>query len=381
MPRLKENDGRLSGQQFQLLQEALLDSYALTALTAMLRFRLDRQREHLSLANDLPTVVFDVISRAEDESWTAELLAGARASRPENARLLVLGQQFGLSTPTPPRPELELRIKEANGFLDVVQWREGLGRAENRVCRVEETESGGAPFGIGTGFLVGPDLIMTNHHVLKRVIAGKVPSQQVGFRFDYKTLADGVAVNPGRIYRLATTSWDVDHSPHSPLDEQVDPPQAPGPEELDYALVRLSASAGNDPISGGKDADPDAPPRGWIDLPDREHDFDKEKALFILQHPDARPLKLAIDTESVVGTAARDGMQTRVRHTTNTEPGSSGSPCFDANWNLVALHHSGDPRYYAHGVAPAYNQAVPVKAIRALLTKRDRVGLLGAQEL
>ena len=90
MPRLKDNDGRLSGQQFQLMQEALLDGYSFAALTAMLRFRLDRQREHLSLANDLPTIVFDVISRAEDESWTAELLAGARASRPDNARLLTL---------------------------------------------------------------------------------------------------------------------------------------------------------------------------------------------------------------------------------------------------------------------------------------------------
>jgi V8-like Glu-specific endopeptidase len=31
----------------------------------------------------------------------------------------------------------------------------------------------------------------------------------------------------------------------------------------------------------------------------------------------------------------------RVQYLTDTLPGSSGSPVFDSEWNLVALHHSG----------------------------------------
>ena len=31
----------------------------------------------------------------------------------------------------------------------------------------------------------------------------------------------------------------------------------------------------------------------------------------------------------------------RVQYLTDTEPGSSGSPVFDKEWNVVALHHSG----------------------------------------
>jgi V8-like Glu-specific endopeptidase len=31
----------------------------------------------------------------------------------------------------------------------------------------------------------------------------------------------------------------------------------------------------------------------------------------------------------------------RVQYLTDTEPGSSGSPVFDSQWRLVALHHSG----------------------------------------
>ena len=31
----------------------------------------------------------------------------------------------------------------------------------------------------------------------------------------------------------------------------------------------------------------------------------------------------------------------RVQYLTDTLPGSSGSPVFDEQWNVVALHHSG----------------------------------------
>ena len=57
---------------------------------------------------------------------------------------------------------------------------------------------------------------------------------------------------------------------------------------------------------------------------------------------------------------------------TNTSPGSSGSPCFDKGWNLVALHHSGDPA----GVL-RHNQGVPIGAIRRLLESRGKLNLVG----
>ena len=70
---------------------------------------------------------------------------------------------------------------------------------------------------------------------------------------------------------------------------------------------------------------------------------------------------------------------TRVRYRTNTEPGSSGSPCFDQNWSLVALHHSGDPNF--DGIKqPEYNRGIPIAAIRSLIEARGLAGALGAQE-
>ena len=66
--------------------------------------------------------------------------------------------------------------------------------------------------------------------------------------------------------------------------------------------------------------------------------------------------------------------KTRVRYATNTEAGSSGSPVFDLDWNLVALHHLGDPAY---DHPPAYNQGVPIDKIRERLTKAGKASALG----
>jgi hypothetical protein len=79
-------------------------------------------------------------------------------------------------------------------------------------------------------------------------------------------------------------------------------------------------------------------------------------ALFIVQHPGTGPMKLALETNSILRLY---GQGRRVRHQTNTEKGASGAPCFDANWNLTAVHHSGDPR-----LTPTWNEAVPIHLIR-----------------
>jgi V8-like Glu-specific endopeptidase len=81
------------------------------------------------------------------------------------------------------------------------------------------------------------------------------------------------------------------------------------------------------------------------------------------------PLKLAMETQAIMGLNQNS---TRVKYRTNTEPGSSGSPCFDADWNLVALHHLGDPNFSK----PEYNQGIPFMAILDALEKADKKHLL-----
>jgi V8-like Glu-specific endopeptidase len=233
-----------------------------------------------------------------------------------------------------------------------------LGEAEVRVCRVETSTS------FGTGFLVGPNLVMTNYHVVADVLEDRQSVRDVVFRFDYRLLADGTTLNPGTEFRLHDSAWRVDDSPYSPE----------GPDELDYALLRLDDSPGTMPINFNE---PGGQARGWFNVPTNSVCLKPGDPLHILQHPDARPLELALDTEAIIGISAN---RTRVRYRTNTQRGSSGSPCFDAEWNLVALHHGGDPSYGDLSEKGDWNQGVLFDVIVRRLNEQ-KVGYLLNQPL
>jgi hypothetical protein len=344
---------QVRGRQYQQLVEALVNAFPGTnALQMMLQFRLEKSLAELAaLPNPINQVAFQVIENSNAEGWTAQLIAAARESRPGNPLLLKLAEDFGLTAAT---SELERKVRDDLSYLNIAEWRERLGEIEARVCRVE------TQYTMGTGFLIGPDLAITNYHVMKEVIENPPASAQVVLRFDYKQLAGGATVNPGTEVRLAK-NWLIDSSPYSAVDLLADPgDQTPSPDELDYALLRLADDVGDQPVAGAK-ADPGTPKRGWI-KPQVTYPFPKDAPVFIVQHPEARPLQLALDTKSVI---ARNGNKTRVRYVTNTEKGSSGSPVFDENWELVALHHSGDRR-----IVPVYNQGIPFAAIVDLMGRR-----------
>ena len=82
-------------------------------------------------------------------------------------------------------------------------------------------------------------------------------------------------------------------------------------------------------------------------------------------------MKLAMDTQAVIGL---NGNGTRINYRTNTDPGSSGSPVFTMDWDLVALHHSGDPAW----VNPTYNQGVPIELVRQRIEAGGFANALGA---
>jgi hypothetical protein len=346
MPRLGANGSKLSAGQFKQFYEATLDAYDdVAGLDRAVRFsKGGALATVVNTADSIPNIVQYLIGRADTDGWSAELLSTMRAAHPENMKLLVFAQQFQLSPETPPASALQLLIKEGDPLFDVVAWRTALGRAEAQVCRIEQDDVDG----IGTGFLLGPGVVMTNYHLVEEVLGGFVKAERIGLRFDYKILSDGIVVNPGQVYRLAQ-DWDIAHSPYSDLDEEVDAVEVPGTDKLDYALLRVDGSPGADPTTGSSGADPTAPSRGFVPVPPGPHDWKTRKGLMILQHPDGLPLKLAMRSDAVTDVRSPNGTPTRVRYSTRTEPGSSGSPCFDGQWNLVALHHSGDPRYAPQG--------------------------------
>jgi endonuclease G, mitochondrial len=59
----------------------------------------------------------------------------------------------------------------------------------------------------------------------------------------------------------------------------------------------------------------------------------------IIQHPNGEPKQLALRENQTV-----DLLDDFLHYQTDTAPGSSGSPVFNDQWEIVALHHSGVPR-------------------------------------
>lgn len=383
----------LNGKQIGQLRDILAEAYPeFNDFDEMLKIRLDFTLTHLvSDRLGMKTVIFKVIQKAEAEGWTFDLIAAARESRPRDDKLLAFAQQpeIGLAPATPPRKELERIIQENNVLLDIAGWRTRLGEIENQVCRVEIKLNGGKWFSTGTGFLLGPEVLLTNYHVLEPVIELKerkpkgdtvlwAEPEDVTFRFDYKKLPGGKMINQGSEFQLAE-DWQIDDSPMSPFDEK--PPNQKGgdplPDQLDYALVRLAGEPGNGKIGKMNGDEDKAPIRGWILLPEIDASFVPDSPLIIIQHPKGEPLKIALSTNAVIGL---NDNQTRVTYRTNTEPGSSGSPCFDLNWNLIALHHAGDPNFEPT-YHPLYNQGIPIGAILAQLEEKGLLDELGEEKL
>lgn len=238
------------------------------------------------------------------------------------------------------------------------------------VCRIEISVQGGGKV-FGTGFLIAADLVMTNWHVVRCIAAAedndrsyqgpRAKAADAICRFDYKVLKNS-AINPGSTVALAK-DWRVALSANNPNGHE------PLSDQLDCAVIRLAKSVGSLVIGDKPQAQGDR--RGWISLPGAGAvpDLKIHSPLFIIQHPEGDPIKLALSTDAIQSVNAN---RSRVRYSTNTESGSSGSPCFDQNWNLIALHHAGDPNF-SPGHRPEFNEGIPIDAIVSFLSKLDVV--------
>jgi hypothetical protein len=241
-------------------------------------------------------------------------------------------------------PGLQKNIKPALTSPDVSVWMDKLETVRRQVCRIEIPGQA-----LGTGFLVGPNAVLTNWHVVEE--ARKVAAQgQITCRFDYRRLSNG-AIEPG----IAVSVLEIaDERPCSPAELTVAPDNpSPKPDELDYALLQLAAIPG---IARGSIVMAGPP-------------VQDNQALIIVQHPKGDPVRFAIDT-SAVKSYEHTGL--RLRYRTNTDAGSSGSPCFNMDFDLVALHHLGDPGR----PPPTYNQGIPIGLIRSSIVTRGHSTLL-----
>lgn len=352
----------MNGNQHIQLKELIKSAFNPAALQQLTRFTTNQTLNDLVPPGETHQhCVFLLLAELEDQGLLTRFLKGAMKARPDNEdiqmgvpeqwpevlKTLPAGtvNKAGASLPTAIGAQrgiaLERVVRDENPFFNLALLRSRLGELEGRVCRVDIN---GAPQ--GTGFLIGRQLVLTNYHVVEKILNGQFHPGSLSCLFDHKILPGG-QLSPGDRIPLLPGGEILVSSPYT-IGEGKGTPEVglPLEDQLDFAVLQLNRPAADDEING-----PGFVSRGFETLPVAATNVLPGVGLIIAQHPMGEPMKLAIDTQSVIG---YNGNKTRLRYRTNTEGGSSGSPVYDMDWKLVALHHLGDP---ARGPAN-FNQGV-----------------------
>ncbi|MFI6807030.1 trypsin-like serine peptidase [Streptomyces luteogriseus] len=159
----------------------------------------------------------------------------------------------------------------------------------------------------GTGFLVSPRLLMTNHHVLPDENFARTCFAE----FNAQVTADNL---PDTVVRM-----ELDPGTFFASDRR-----------LDFALVAVKP-AQDGPAPGEL--------FGWNRLSVQIGKLVLGEKVNIIGHPSGRLKEIALRDNAVLVR-----LDDFVHYTTDTEPGNSGSPVFNDQWEVVALHHSGVPK-------------------------------------
>lgn len=202
----------------------------------------------------------------------------------------------------------ERLIGSRNNLLHVNYLKKGI-RVANTVCRLVGVDVFQNYSPIGTGFLVSPNLLMTNNHVIPDIEAARSIKAQFGYELGF----DG-SIQPFSVFELKPDTFFVTSDK----------------DNLDYTLVAVAPKS---------DIGVELNRYGWNRLIGSTGKAVNGEPLTIIQHPNGQPKQIALRENMLVHRDDRF-----LIYQTDTNPGSSGSPVFNNQWEIVALHHSGVPK-------------------------------------
>jgi V8-like Glu-specific endopeptidase len=243
---------------------------------------------------------FSIIEYAKNAGKIDAVLDRARTDWPDHETLATLAA--GILPPSLDGPDpstwhglganrLEAIMGDQSKLVPISYLEIGLERA--RSVALVAFRDGSS----GTGFLTTDNVLITNNHV----IADNAAALDAVVKFNHQQSAAGT----DRAVESCRLAPDIFFATS---------------RENDWTAVAVA----DDPNSRW----------GAIDL--YETAIAKEDRVNIIQHPGGGHKQIAFYSNVVVYVG--DG---RVQYLTDTLPGSSGSPVFDRDWNVVALHHSG----------------------------------------
>ena len=187
-----------------------------------------------------------------------------------------------------------------SNFIDLIE------SAKRKVGRIAVKE-GVRNTAYATGFMVSSRLLLTNWHVFRT--KEEVGDSEVEFFYEYDT--EGHPGSP-TCYKLDAETFFFSS------------------EELDYCFIAVSPtdSTGRHGLEeiGALYLDPSVGKLG----------DEIEEMLNIIHHPDGDYKQLSIRENKFIKM-----LPSTIWYETDTAPGSSGSPVFNDQWQVVALHHMG----------------------------------------
>lgn len=267
---------------------------------------------------------------------------------------------------------LEVGVNPLSQLLPADELARRVEERTSWTCAVSIGDKGG-----GTGLLVSRNVVLTNYHVILPLLRNPQLARVSSCRFDFVEDPETGDTLEGVRVPFAER-WEGPSRPFSPADE-TGADTGFKPDELDFALIYLAEPIGEAPVARGSYR---RSSRGWLPLPSEPPLPRVGAPLFIWQHP-AVPESLMTSKLVVMPQKSAQGAVLsvleaglRLRHDVTTFHGSSGAACFDANFELVALHHAGDPKLDASKLGK-WNQAVPMQAIVAYLKREQHQDLIG----
>lgn len=296
----------------------------------------------------------DSYARQLEEIW--QLDPGGNSSA-GGARLLSILRRHlesqGLLSLTPRRLE-RLRAELADAphgleqnfsgerFLGLATLRKLLRSCAGVACVTDR-----AGTGLGTGFIVNglalhasfPDapVLVTNAHVIGGTVPKSVAPAEARVKFEIESTD-----NPKPVFHEVEKVLFT--SPPGPMGAVT-----VNEEALDISVAALRTWP-NDPVC--------------LSLSEALPQIDAKAKAYVVGHPRGSGLQISINDSELLDV---DDVERLVHYRTPTDPGSSGSPVFNVNWDVIALHHGGSPkmpRLHGTGTYEA-NEGVSFRAIRA----------------
>lgn len=219
------------------------------------------------------------------------------------------------------------------GFQSLRWFRTGLARSE-AVVKIRDDKG----VSHGSGFLMrGGDLcdalphdevfVITNAHVVSTEIEGAAHPDAVEITFE--------ALGSPETFRVVDVMFS------SPI------------SQLDVAVLRL---------------DKPAPQVQPIPLAPSVPTAEAKQRVYVIGHPSGGELSFSLQDNIVL-----DQEDPLLHYRAPTDPGSSGSPVFDGEWRLVALHHKGAHQVLRLNGKPgiyAANEGIWFESIRRAMAKQ-----------